>query len=461
MCGIVGFCSEKASTQKALPLVVEMLKNSNGRGHDAVGIAAVDPEGDWRRFAHPGFARDCCHIRNSEFRELADWAQLSGARMWIGHTRYSTVGGNTRENMQPFRAETRFGRIYVAHNGQLVGHKEYKTLLAALHNFTSDSDSETLAAYIGQEDADTPEEAIANVIKSVPGVYSVVVLLKDRIIAARDRYGVRPLFIGKGKEGWGIASEPGILSGCTVTIEINPGAMVTLRPGFEPEIVQVMTHQRFECLLEAIYLTRPDRTFPLNGMPASKFREACGRQLAREVSITADIVCGVPASGLYAAHGFSQESGIDLELGAVLKNVFNGGGRSFIEAGQKSRDHVVRNKFTATPALLKGKHVGLVDDSVVRGTTTPGLVRMLKEQGARSVHLLVASPPVVGICEYGIDMPDPKNLIAYKRSVEEVRQRIGADSLNYLSLEGIEKVAANYSPGWCTGCFSGNYPIKS
>ena len=439
--------------------MVEALMRSNGRGHDAVGIVASSPVG-FHRFVKEGFVREACQKKNPRFVDLYEWMLRNGAGVLIGHTRYSTVGGTAIENAQPFKVQSRFGWIYVAHNGQLVGHEQYrKELTEAGHTFTSESDSEVLATLITHKKATSLEDAIAQVIQTIPGVYSLVVIAEDRIIAARDGSGNRPLFTGKMEDGGvAVASESGVLYGLADIQEVPPGAMVTLSQEGGLELVQVLeAPKRAECVLEAIYFARPDRDY--NGRPASAFRQACGKQLARIYPIQADIVCGVPDSGNYAAFGYAQESGITYGMGAILKNMYSGNGRTFTHPGN-GRKAIAGNKYTITESLVRGKSVIVVDDSLVRGTTGPIITEMLFKAGAREVHWVIASPPVKGRCTYGIDIPKEDQLISYQRSILQICEAIGATSLAYLPLDVMESVASGYSNGWCTGCFSGNYPIQ-
>jgi amidophosphoribosyltransferase len=383
-------------------------------------------------------------------------ARLTGT-VAIGHTRYSTAGSSTIDNAQPVLARFRGGHIALAHNGNLVNAIELRRELedrGAI--FTSTMDSEVIVHRLARSSAVKPEHQLADALRGVQGAYSLLVLIGDTMLAARDPRGWRPLVIGRLGDAWVAASETCALDivGATLVREVKPGEIITFDgdgmrclQAFEPMALK-------RCVFEHIYFARPDSY--VFGGSVDRARRALGRQLAIEQpSPGADFVFAVPDSSNAAALGYAEQSGLPLEL-ALIRNHYVG--RTFIQPSQDDRDAKVKVKYNPVREVLAGKSVVMVDDSIVRGTTTRGLVALVRAAGAREVHMRVSSPPITGPCYYGIDTPRREELIAANYSVDQIAEQIGVDSLGYLSLEGMLRAVPGGPEGFCHACFSGDYP---
>jgi amidophosphoribosyltransferase len=376
--------------------------------------------------------------------------------MAIGHVRYSTTGGGSWENSQPvWRDDGR--EVALAHNGNL-------TNAVALCNelrgrglrFRGTSDSEIIAALLSVEEARPIENAVEAVMPRLEGAYSTVVMTKRAVVAFRDPYGVRPLSLGRLGERYVIASESCAFDiiGAELVREVEPGELLSLtEDGLEARQV-VPSERRAHCVFEHIYFSRPDSR--LEGRVVQQVRGRMGEILWREAPVEADLVISVPDSGNPAANGFARASGIDQDDG-LIKNRYVA--RTFIEPGQELRKRGLRMKFNPLPEIVAGKRVVVVDDSIVRGNTTRQIVRMLKDAGAEEVHLRISAPPIRHPCHYGIDMSTHEEMIAHGRSVDEIAAELGADSLAYLSIEGVYEAVGVPRERHCDACFTGEYPL--
>jgi amidophosphoribosyltransferase len=378
--------------------------------------------------------------------------------MAIGHNRYSTAGGSNLKNVQPLTVNFAFGNLALAHNGNLINATMLRYELEAYGAiFQSTTDSEVIIHLIAHSRADSLLARIIDALSQVRGAFSVVLLTDDNVIAARDSYGLRPLCLGRLKDSWMVASETCAfdLIGAEYVREIDPGELVVL------DKTGVTSHRPFtqtapaQCVFEYVYFSRPDSKI-FGGNTVYMTRKALGRQLAKEAYVEADVVIPVPDSGVAAALGYSEGSGIPFENGLIRNHYV---GRTFIEPEQSIRHFGVKIKLNAVPDVLAGKRVVVVDDSIVRGTTSRKIVKMLRHAGAKEVHMRISSPPIVSPCFYGIDTPTKRELIGSSHTTQEIKKYITADSLAYLSLEGM----LNASPGnprhYCTACFTEQYPI--
>lgn len=378
--------------------------------------------------------------------------------MAIGHVRYSTTGSSMLVNTQPLQVSFSGGSMALAHNGNLVNAKELRIELEKRGSvFQTSIDSEVIVNLIARSEKDTIEDRIVETMGRLKGAYALVIMTQDKLIGARDPYGIRPMCIGKLPNGWAIASESCALDtiGAELVREVKPGEMVVIDERGLTAMQALPGTDSSLCIFEFIYFARPDSI--MEGLNVQQARYEMGRQLARENKIDADIVISVPDSGTSAALGFSAESGIPFNEG-LLKNRYIG--RTFIQPDQRMRDTGVRIKLNAIKPVVNGKRVLMVDDSIVRGTTSGKIVNLLKEAGAKEVHFCVSSPPITHPCFYGIDTSVRKELVAATKTVEEIRQMIGADSLHYLSLEGLMGCVPFIEGKLCNACFCGRYPAE-
>jgi len=443
-CGIFGVCdSEDAANLAYLGLYA-----LQHRGQESAGIASLDDAGAIRVEREMGYVAD-----------VFDESRLSRlpGRTAVGHVRYSTAGASLLANAQPIVFATGRGPLGLAHNGNLVNAREIRTALegkGAL--FTTTSDSEVILHLIARSSAPTLAGAIAEALSEVRGAYSLVILSRDGIFAVRDPNGIRPLSLGVREGSPVVASETCAfdLIGARFERDVEPGEIVHLsRDG-------VVSH-RFAfpistpCVFEHVYFARPDSK--VFGRSVAASRQAFGRRLAREHPAEADVVVPVPDSGMYAALGYSEESGIPFAMGLVRNHYV---GRTFIEPKQAIRHFGVKVKLNPVREVVGGKRVVLVDDSIVRGTTSRKIVQMIREAGAKEVHVRISSPPTMNSCHYGIDTPTRGELIAANQSNEEIRRFIDADSLGYLSVEGMLEAFGRPQQATCTACFTGIYPVE-
>lgn len=419
------------------------------RGQESAGIATADGN---RIQLYTGMG-----LVSQVFDEKS-LAQLGG-HIAIGHNRYSTTGSSKLANAQPLMAGENSERIAVAHNGNLINAEPLrKELLGRGYIFKTTTDSEAIANLIISSTERDWVGRIRYTIRRLQGAYSMVIMTKDRLFGVRDPLGVRPLCLGKLDGGWVIASESCALDhiGALFVREIEPGEIVSVTENGVESFKEPLApdSRRGLCIFEYIYFARPDSV--INGRLLYTARQAMGARLSREYPVDADIVIGVPDSATAAGLGYSRESGIPYVEG-LMKNRYVG--RTFIQPDQRIRDLGVKLKFNPMPRILAGKRLVVVDDSIVRGTTTPQVVRLLRNDGAKEIHMRICAPPLRFPCFFGVDMATRRELIASYKSVEEIRQFIGADSLGYLSLEGLIKSIDLPKETFCTACFTGDYPI--
>ncbi len=378
--------------------------------------------------------------------------------MAIGHNRYSTAGSSILKNVQPIMVNFSLGSIAIAHNGNLVNAMELKAGLekeGAI--FQSTSDSEVIVHLIAHSRQKNLYEGIAEAVNKIKGAFSLLILTETDLIAIRDPYGFRPLSLGQYDGAYVVSSETCAfdLIGARFIRDVAPGEMIIINEHGLKSIRPFAQSRHAFCIFEYIYFSRPDSCI-FGGQNVNAIRKALGRQLARESAVEADLVIPVPDSGVPAAIGYAEESGIPFDFG-IIRNHYVG--RTFIEPKQNIRHFGVKIKLNPVRELLEGKRVIVVDDSIVRGTTSKKIVKMLREGGsAKEVHLRISSPATIGPCFYGIDTPTRKELIAYTHTLEEIRKFVTADSLAYLSLEGLLKVVSN-PDDYCTACFNNRYPV--
>lgn len=427
------------------------------RGQESCGIAVSDTKGPKGKvLSHKGMG-----LVNEVF-DSESMEKLAGD-IGVGHVRYSTAGGSTRENAQPLVLNYIKGTLALAHNGNLINAPELRDELA--HDgaiFQTTIDSEVIAYHIARERVHTPsvERAVAGAMKKLKGAYSLVVMSPRKLIGARDPFGFKPLCIGKRENAYILASESCALDtiGAEFIRDVEPGEIVTITPdhGIQSDRSMCFSgeeqHKTARCIFEYIYFGRPDSY--MDGVSIYHSRIQAGRYLAMDSPVEADLVVGVPESGNAAALGYSLESSIPYGT-AFVKNGYVG--RTFIKPKQSSRESSVRVKLNVLREAVEGKRVIMIDDSIVRGTTSDRIVRMLREAGAKEVHMRVSSPPFLHPCYFGTDVPEREQLIAHNRSVEEICRIIGADSLGYLRLERLSEMVDGLPV--CRGCFTGEYPL--
>ncbi|MCR5527232.1 MAG: amidophosphoribosyltransferase [Lachnospiraceae bacterium] len=425
------------------------------RGQESCGIAVSDTEGPDRNFS----AIKEMGLVSENFKE--DQLDSLKGNIGVGHVRYSTAGGSVRENAQPLVLNYVKGILAMAHNGNLVNFPELRRELEYTGAiFQTTIDSEVIAYHIARERllSENVEEALRRACAKLKGAFSLVVSSPRKLLGARDPWGFRPLCIGRRGNAWIITSESCALDtiGAEFVRDVEPGEIVSISAeGIKSDKSLMMDKgRRGRCVFEYIYFARPDSI--IDGISVYDARIKAGRFLAQDSPIDADLVIGVPESGNCAAMGYSLESGIPYGIG-FYKNSYVG--RTFIKPKQKSRETSVEVKLNPIKDAVRGKRIIMVDDSIVRGTTSDQIVRMLREAGATEVHMMVSSPPFLYPCYFGTDVPESKQLIAYNHSVDEICKIIGADSLNYLKVERLKEIAGGTDI--CQGCFTGNWPISA
>ncbi|HEY2202594.1 MAG TPA: amidophosphoribosyltransferase [Solirubrobacteraceae bacterium] len=458
-CGVFGMYAPGHEVSRLSFFALYALQH---RGQESAGIAAADRGGQI-------ITRRELGLVNQVFTEN-DLSTLAG-ELAIGHVRYSTTGSNAWENSQPVQRSvgTRGSQreVALAHNGNLINAVElHNELLAQGVTFSSTSDSEIIAALIATHPAERVEDAIAEVLPRLKGAFSTVVMTKDRVVAFRDPHGLRPLALGtleptaKAQDDtirYCVASESCALDiiGAKFLRDVQPGEVVTLsEEGCSSKQVVEGARKAF-CVFEYIYFARPDSR--MNDQVLQVARGRMGEILWREAPVEADVVIAVPDSGNPAARGLARASGIPQDDGFV-KNRYVA--RTFIQPGQELRKHGLRLKFNPLPAVVAGKRLVVVDDSIVRGNTTRQIVQMLRDSGAKEVHLRISAPPIKHPCHYGIDMSTREEMIAHGRSTAEVAAELGCDSLHYLSLEGVYEAIRGSRETHCDACFTGEYPLE-
>ena len=418
------------------------------RGQESAGIASSDGAG---LSLHKGMGLVEEIFRHEELAKLA-------GDVAIGHTRYSTAGDTSLINAQPIVIDCNKGKLALGHNGNLTNAGDWRRKLEHRGSiFQTTSDTEVIVHLIARSVARNLSSAIGDALNQVEGAYSLLLLTREELYAIRDPRGFRPLALGRLGGAWLVASETCAfdLLGADYVREIEPGEMVRIsRSGTETiHFAPPKPHQY--CIFEHVYFARPDSL--VFGRAVNQSREMLGRLLAREHPIVADVVVPVPDSGVPAAIGYALESCIPFRMGLIRNHYI---GRTFIEPEQAIRDFGVKLKLNPVRGLLEGKRVVLVDDSIVRGTTSRKIVRMVREAGAREVHVRISCPPTVSPCYYGIDTPTREELIAALRPVEEIREFLSADSLGYLSLESLRRAVSDTERKFCTSCYTGVYPTE-
>jgi amidophosphoribosyltransferase len=426
------------------------------RGQEAAGIVSFDG----RHFhAHRGLG----HVGENFDAGSAQMQALHG-HVAIGHNRYSTSGKtNALMEIQPFSSELAFGGFALAHNGNLTNAARLRASLVETGSlFQSSSDTEIIVHLVARSHQDTVTDRLIDAIKQIEGAFSLVCVAKDMLIGLRDPHGVRPLVLGKQGDAYVLASETCALDivGASFVRDLDPGEMVVIdKNGIESlKPFQPQSH-RF-CIFEYIYFARPDSI--LEGRGVYHARKAIGAELAIESPADADLVVPVPDSGVPAALGFAEASKVPFDLGIIRNHYI---GRTFIQPTQKGRNDSVKMKHNANPSTVVGKRVVLVDDSIVRGTTSRKIVSMMRAAGAAEVHMRIASPPTTSPCFYGVDTPDKDQLIAAQKTIDEIARDIGADTLGFISIDGLYRAMGeasrnNANPQFCDACFTGDYPIK-
>ena len=445
MCGIFGVSGHR----EAAVLTHLGLYSLQHRGQESAGIVAVD-NGEARGLRAMGLV--------GEKFGPTEVSTLTGSTA-IGHTRYSTAGASTLENAQPALVNFRGGHIALAHNGNLTNATEIREKLESFGSiFSSTMDSEVIVHRLARSMATKPEEQLAEALQGVEGSYSLLIVINDTLLAARDPNGWRPLTMGRLGDSFVFASETCALDivGATVDREVRPGEIIAVDASGMRSLQLPPAPELHRCVFEFVYFARPDSS--VFGGSVDRARRALGRRLAKEHPAPgADFVFAVPDSSNAAALGFAEESALPLEH-ALIRNHYIG--RTFIQPTQAGRDAKVKVKYNPVREILKGKSVVMVDDSIVRGTTTRGLVALVRAAGAREVHMRVSSPPITGPCWYGIDTPDRAQLIAANMSQSQIADAIGVDSLGYISLDGMLESVPGGPTGFCHACFSGQYPTK-
>lgn len=425
------------------------------RGQESCGIAVSDtmgPKGKVSTYKDMG-------LLNEAFTPDI----LGGLKgdIGVGHVRYSTAGSSTRENAQPLVLNYVKGTLGLAHNGNLINAPELRKELEYTGAiFQTTIDSEVIAYHIARErlNSKTVEEAVGRAMRKIKGAYSLIVMSPRKLIGARDPFGFRPLCIGKRDNCYILASETCALDtiGAEFVRDVEPGEIVTISPdkGIESDKSLCLPKEKHgRCVFEYIYFARPDSI--LDGVSVYHSRIMAGRFLAMDSPVEADIVTGVPESGNCAAMGYAMESGIPYAA-AFVKNTYVG--RTFIKPKQKNRESSVQVKLNPIREVVQGKRVIMIDDSIVRGTTSDRIVKMLRDAGAKEVHVRISSPPFLWPCYFGTDVPAREQLIAYNRTIEEIREAIGADSLGYLKIERLTEIVNGKEI--CKGCFTGQYPLE-
>ena len=450
-CGVFGVYSPE--TCDVASTVYYGLFSLQHRGQESCGII-VNDDGIFSGYKDQGLVNDVFSPRVM--------AGLGSGNMAVGHVRYSTTGESDRSNAQPIVVNHMKGRMALAHNGNLINTHELREELelnGAIFHMTSDTEVISYIIIRERLTSRSIEEAVNCAMGRLKGAYSLVLMSPAKLIAARDPHGFRPLCYGKTADGrYIVASETCALLAVSAEPirDLDPGEILVIdQNGVRSIRDHCNTAPTTHCVFEYIYFARPDSV--IDGISVHEARRKAGEFLAEEYKVDADIVIGVPDSGIDAALGYAKRSGIPYGVG-LIKNKYIG--RTFIAPGQKSRENLVRIKLNAVPSSVKGKRVIMVDDSIVRGTTSGPIVKLLRDAGATEVHMMVASPPFLNPCYYGTDVDSKENLIACKHTVKEIADIIGVDSLGYLNPKYLPYLAGDGTKGFCTACFDGKYPTE-
>ncbi len=417
------------------------------RGQESAGIAASDG----------------VHVRHSKamgyVNEAFNGETLAGlpGTLAIGHVRYSTAGESRLSNAQPIVIDSIHGQFAIGHNGNLVNAGEVRdALIGNGAIFQTSSDTETVVHLFARSREASAENAIIEAVSQVRGAFSFIMMTKDRVIGIRDPHGFRPLAIGRLGDAWVICSETCALDliGATYVRDVEPGEVVVVSASGLKSIKPFASAPHSQCIFEHVYFARPDSY--VFGESVNEVRTELGRRLAREAPVDADVIVPIPDSGVCAAVGFAEASNVPMRMGLIRNHYV---GRTFIQPQQSIRHFGVRVKLNPVRSILEGKRVVLVDDSIVRGTTSRKIVRMVRSVGAREVHMRVSCPPTISPCFYGIDTPRRSELIGATHTLEEIRKYLDADSVSYLSLDGLMGSVRNGQSKYCTSCYTGLYPV--
>ena len=443
-CGVFGiFGHPEASNMTYLGLYA-----LQHRGQESAGIASSDGE-------HVRISRAMGYV--ADVFDSRALAELPGA-LAIGHVRYSTAGDSAIANAQPILIECAHGQIALCHNGNLVNAKELREeLVREWSIFQSSSDTEVILHLYAKSKARNVEDAIVESVSQVRGAFSLVLLTRDRLVAVRDPHGFRPLALGRLGDAYVVCSETCAMDliGATYVRDVEPGEVVMISAAGVRSLKPFPPAPLAHCIFEHVYFARPDSY--VFGTSVNEVRTELGRVLAREQPVSADVVVPVPDSGVCAAMGYAEASGVPLRMGLIRNHYV---GRTFIEPQSSIRHFGVRVKLNPVKSILDGQRVILVDDSIVRGTTSRKIVRMVRAAGAREVHVRISCPPTISPCFYGVDTPRKAELIAATHSLEEIREYLGADSVAYLSIEGLLSAVGAQRGSYCTSCYTGVYPVE-
>ncbi|KAK9699525.1 hypothetical protein RND81_08G179100 [Saponaria officinalis] len=445
-CGVVGIYGDPEASR----LCYLSLHALQHRGQEGAGIVTVNDDGVLQSITGVGLVSDVFNQSKLD--------QLPGSSA-IGHVRYSTAGASMLKNVQPFVAGYRFGSVGVAHNGNVVNYQKLRHMLEDNGSiFNTSSDTEVVLHLMAISKKRPFFLRIVEACQQLEGAYSMVFLTEDKLVAVRDPHGFRPLVMGRRSNGAVVfASETCALDLIEAAYEreVYPGEMIVVdKDGVQSSCLMPHPEPK-QCIFEHIYFSLPNSI--VFGKSVYESRHAFGRILATEAPVECDVVIAVPDSGVVAALGYAEKAGVPFQQGLIRSHYV---GRTFIEPSQKIRDFGVKLKLAPVKAVLEGKRVVVVDDSIVRGTTSSKIVRLLKEAGAKEVHMRIASPPIIGSCYYGVDTPSSEELISNRLNVEQIRDFIGCDSLAFLSLDSLRTMLGGESRNFCYACFSGKYPIE-
>lgn len=450
-CGVFG--AYDLDGKDVAPSVYYGLFALQHRGQESCGIAVTDTDGRRKFLSRKGLG----HVDDVFDEETL--SELKG-NLGVGHVRYSTAGGTRVENAQPLVINYVKGALSIAHNGNLVNAVELRRELEYTGAiFQTTIDSEVIAYHVARERLNTrnAEDAVKNAMKKIKGAYALVVCSPRKMIGARDPFGLKPLCIGKRDNTYFLASESCAIAAVDAEFvrDVLPGEVVTItKEGIDSDMsMAVGKEKQARCIFEYIYFARTDST--IDGVNVYHSRILAGKALARSYPVEADLVVGVPDSGLVAAKGYSEQSGIPYGM-AFHKNSYVG--RTFIKPKQSEREAGVKIKLNVIPEVVKGKRVVMVDDSIVRGTTCANIIKMLKQAGAKEVHVRISSPPFLYPCYFGTDVPSDDQLIAHTHTAEQIREMIGADSLGYMEIAKLKEMVGDLA--YCDACFTGNYPME-
>lgn len=442
-CGVFGiFGHPEASNLSYLGLYA-----LQHRGQESAGIATSDG-------VQIRLSKAMGHVNDAFNAESL--SRLPG-KIAVGHVRYSTAGESRLANAQPIVVDSVHGQLALGHNGNLINAAELRDALVRQGAiFQTSVDTEVIVHLYARSKAESAEAAIVEALSQVRGAFSLVMMTKDRLIGARDPHGFRPLALGRLGDAWVIASETCAMDliGATHVRDIEPGEVVVIGTHELKSIKPFASAQRAQCIFEHVYFARPDSY--VFGESVNEVRTEFGRRLARESGVPADVVVPIPDSGVCAAIGYSEAAGVPMRMGLIRNHYI---GRTFIQPQQSIRHFGVRVKLNPVRSILEGKRVVLVDDSIVRGTTSRKIVRMVRSVGAREVHMRISCPPTISPCFYGVDTPRTSELIAATHTLEEIRKYLDADSVAYLSLDGLTGAVPDGRHSYCTSCYTGVYPV--